>query len=105
MTTSNLDAALKMAREGKTIAFIHKELGMDYWEVWQHVRDEEGTDWSGWNGAKWIVTHRLNRLVKERDEAKRKILRDEADEAVRYLYAAAKRLSRRIDRARSELSG
>lgn len=100
---SKLDLAVQMAKEGKTIASIHKELGVDYWEVWQHVRDVEGTEWSGWNGAKWIITHRLNRLVKERDEAKRKQLRDEADECVKYLHNAAKRLSRKVDKIRREL--
>ena len=103
MTESKLERAVKMAREGKRIPTISKELGLDYWEVWQHVRDAEGTEWSGWNGAKWMVTNRLNRLVKEKDEAKRKQLRDEADDCVKYLHSAAKRLSQKVDRIRREL--
>ena len=37
MPNSTMDTVEQMAREGKTIARISRELGMDYWEVWNHV--------------------------------------------------------------------
>ena len=49
-----------MASEGKTIAQIGKELDADYWQVWNHVRS--------WQGTKWVITNRLNRLIKENDQ-------------------------------------
>ena len=103
MTTPKLDKAAAMAREGKTIVWIHKELGLDYWEVWDHVRNSQGTDFSSWHGAKWIITHRLNRLVNEKDQAERRMLRNQAAECVDYLYKEAKRLSRKVDLARKAL--
>lgn len=103
MTTANFDKASAMAREGMTIVQIHRELGLDYWDVWDHVRNSQGTDFSSWHGAKWIITHRLNRLVNEKDTSERQKLRDQADECVNYLYREAKRLSRKVDAARKAL--
>ena len=97
------EKAVQMARGGDTIEKIRKELQVDYWEVWEHVRNVQGTEWSSWQGAKWIVSNRLNRLVKERNQAERQKLRDQADECVNYLYDAAKSLSRKVDRARKTL--
>ena len=97
------DKAVLMARGGDTIEKIRKELKVDYWEVWEHVRNVQGTEWSSWQGAKWIVTNRLNRLVKEEDQAERQKLKDQADECVNYLFSAAKSLSRKVERARKTL--
>ena len=100
MNSSKLDQAAAMARNGKTIVTIHKELDLDYWEVWDYVRNSQGTKFSSWHGAKWIITHRLNRLVNEKDQAKRQQLRNQAAECVNYLYSEAKRLSRKNEAAR-----
>ena len=103
MTTSQWDQAAAMARNGNTIVSIHRELALDYWDVWDHVRNSQGTRFSSWHGAKWIITHRLNRLVNEKDQAKRQELSDQAAECVNYLYSEAKRLSKKIDNARRML--
>ena len=96
------DRAVQMARGGNTIEGIRKELRVDYWEVWEHVRNIQGTEWSSWRGAKWIVTNRLNRLVKEKDQDERQKLRDQANECVNYLFNAAKSLGTKVERAREE---
>ncbi len=46
------DRAVQMARDGNTIEGIRKELRVDYWEVWEYVRNIQGTEWSSWRGAK-----------------------------------------------------
>ena len=97
------DEAVRMARSGMTIAKIHKELKADYWDVWNHVRSTQGTEWSSWHGAKWIFTNRLNRLVSEKDPAKRQDLKNEAAECANYFYYEMKRLRGRVDRARKAL--
>ena len=97
------ERAVQMARNGDSIVKIHRELQVEWYEVWDHVRSVEGTEWTTWAGAKWIATHRLNRLVKERDEAKRQKLSSEAKEAVSYLHNAAKRLRNKVERARRTL--
>ena len=40
----------QMAHEGKTIARIGAELGVDYWEVWNHAE-------RSWQGTKWVITN------------------------------------------------
>ncbi len=93
MTNSEMD---RMAREGKTIAQISRELGMEYWEVWSQVR--------GWRGTKWMITNRLRRLATENDQATREKLANEADESVKYLYNEGQRLSSKVDRIRKALN-
>lgn len=97
------DRAIQMAREGKNVEKIRKELNTEYWDVWNHIRNVEGIAGVGWHGAKWIVTNRLKRLVKERDIAKREQLSREASECASYLYNSAKALGKKIDRARKSL--
>ena len=97
------DRALEMARQGESIIKIHKDLGVDWYEVWSHIRKTEGNAWATWQGAKKIATIRMDRLVKEKDQAKREILRREAAECVDYLYKSGRALGRKIDRARKEL--
>ena len=46
------DRAVQMAREGKSITSIANGLGVDYWVVWQHVKQVGGV--AGWRAAKWI---------------------------------------------------
>ena len=96
--------AVEMARQGKKITEIHKDLDVDYWDVWNHVKEAEGIAGVGWHGAKWIVTHRLNRLAKEKNPTKRQQLVNEAKECANYLYNSGRALSRKIDRVRKELA-
>ena len=94
--TIEIERAKQMAGEGQTIAQISRELGVDYWLVWNHVRSLQGT--------KWVITRRLNRLAKEQDQSAREQMVTEVDECVDYLYDQLKRLGRRIDRARQSLN-
>ena len=96
MTDAMKEQALQMAREGKTVAAISRELGVDYWTVWSHVP-------YSWMGAKKIITGRLKRLIRENNQATRKQLVKEADAFINRIYDDAKRLGRRIDRARKAL--
>ena len=86
-----------------TISKIRKELKVDYWDVWNHVRSTQGTEWSSWQGAKRIITNRLNSLVTQKDPARREELKDQANECVNYLYKEAQRLGRKIESVRKTL--
>ena len=97
MTDSIKEKAKQMASEGKTVPQISKELGVGYWEARAHVVP------SSWHGAKQIITRRLNQLIKEKDQATREQLVNQAAEYINYIYYDAKELSRRIDRVRKAL--
>ena len=97
MTSPVLERAEQMARDGKTIVQISAELDVDWSEVAGHIRS---LDVRSWQGAKQLITRRLNRLKTEPDEAAREQLAVEADKWIDYLYYEAKRLSRQIDQAR-----
>ena len=86
----------QMAHEGKTIAQIGKDLGVDYWEVWNHAE-------RSWRGTKWVITNRLNQLKTERDPDARIQLANEAAECVEYLYRRGIRMGDQIQRARNTL--
>ena len=94
------EKAVGMARAGSNVPKIAKEVGADYWDVWNHVRSAEGTEFVGWRGAKWMATNRLNKLVSEKDPEERKELKEQAAECVDYLYKHGQRLSREIERIR-----
>ena len=89
--------ALQMAKQGKSITRISKELERDWLEVHEYIRDKQGTKWSGWLGAKRYVTNRLNRMEKADDLVERKELKRELTDAINYLYYAGKKLSKGMD--------
>ena len=89
--------AEQMALDGTTIADIHTALGIDYWEVWEHVTSVRAYSWQG---AKSIVTRRLNSLGRAGDSKKRRALAKEAGEYVDYLYCEGKRLANTLKRVR-----
>jgi len=88
--------AREMAREGKTITTISKELGVSWTEVAGYT--------ISWLGAKKRITNRLERLATEADQAKREKLAKEADNYVDFLYDAAKGLRSQVDSARKALN-
>lgn len=92
--------AEQMAREGKTIARISKELGVSWDEVSAHVRSVHALSWQG---AKMSITNRLNKLKREKKQSTREQLVDEAAKCVDYLYYEGKNLSKKVDRARNAL--
>ena len=94
------DKAVALAREGNNVPTIAKALGQEYWDVWNHVRNAEGMEFVGWRGAKWMITNRLNKLVREKDPDKRKLLKNEAAECANYLYKHGQSLSKKIERVR-----
>lgn len=86
----------QMAHEGKTIAQIGKDLGVDYWEVWNHAE-------RSWQGTKWVITNRLRLLEKESDQATRERLAEEVAGCVEYIYQRGRQMGRQIDSARKTL--
>ena len=98
-STANNDAlrndVKKMALEGRTITYISKELGISWGEARRYT--------SGWRGAKVKLTNRLNKLVAEPDQDKRKQMAAEADNFADFLYDAAKHLRDQVDAARRAL--
>ena len=78
-----------------TITKISEELGIS----WNEVRSYTPS----WLGAKKKITHRLNKLVSEPDDAKREMLKREADNYADFLYDAAKHLRGQVDGARKAL--
>ena len=88
--------ARQMAKEGKTITAIAKDLGISWGEASGYT--------TGWQGAKTKITNRLNKLASEPDPEKRKKLAEEADGYVDFLYDAAKHLRSQVDGARKSLN-
>ena len=97
MTTEQQNQAVAMARNGKTVAQIERDLGVDYWAIWDHIRSVGAYSWQG---AKWIITRRLNSLVRENGKTQRKELAEETKEMVDYLYYQGRRLGRTLDRVK-----
>ena len=91
--------AKSMARAGKSISKIAKEVGVDYSDVWGYVRNVQGTEFASWQGAKRIVNNRLKDLVDEEDPGQREHLTKDVIQCVNYLYKEARRLSRKIEGA------
>lgn len=95
---STINKIRQMSSEGKQVPQISSELGVDYWQVWSHVEHN-------WQGTKWVITNRLNRLKGEKDQATRERYVNEVKECVQYLYDQGKRMGTQIDRARKSLNG
>ena len=98
LETIEIAKAQLMASEGKTISEISKELNVDYWEVWNHVD-------RSWQGTKWVITNRLKKLAKEKDQSTREQLADEVAECINYLYTQGRSMGKQIDQARKTLGG
>ena len=97
------DRAVQMAREGDSIENIRKAVEADWFEVWQYVKEAQGTQWSTWQGAKSVITRRINKMVTTNDRETREELKKEVAECVNYLYYEGKRLRGKIERARKSL--
>ncbi len=93
-----VEEAKRMAREGRTIAHISDKLGIDWNEARSYLPN------SSWIGAKKKLTIRLNKLVAEPDQVKRKRMAEEADRYADFLYDAAKHLRGQVDGARRALN-
>ena len=93
----NQEKAKRLAREGRSITFISRELGIS----WSEARGLVPT--GSWRGAKVKLTNRLEKLVTEPDESKRKKMADDADVYADFLYDAAKHLRGQVDGARKAL--
>ena len=90
--------ATKMAREGRNLTQISKDLGIS----WEEARGYIPV--STWQGAKAKITRQLNRLATEPDQVKRKKMACEADKYADFLYDAAKHLRGQVDNARKALN-
>ena len=88
--------AREMAKEGKNITTISRELELGWNEVAGYTLS--------WLGAKKRITNRLTRLAREADPVKREKLASEADNYVDFLYDAAKGMRQQVDNARKALN-
>ena len=99
-STSDKDDLIKkvkqMARDGRTITSISRELEIS----WNEARSYT----PGWIGTKKKLTMRLNKLVAEPDAEKRATLAMEADQFADFLFDAAKHLRGQVDAARRALN-
>ena len=102
MTDLIMDQAEQMARDGKAIVQICDELGVGWRDVRKHLHS---VDVKSWQGAKKVITHRLKRLPKEKEQAVREQLTADASMWIDYLYYEAKRVNGKVDRARKALDG
>ena len=91
------DKAEQMVRNGKTIAHIARELGLDWGEVSAYVSSVCAFSWLG---AKVGITNRLGKLKSEDDQDARQKLTVEIAERVNYIYYEGRRLSRELEHAR-----
>ena len=90
----------QMAGEGRTIVQICNELDLEWRDVSKFLA---AIDKKSWNGAKKVITFRLNRLKTEQDDAERVKLAEEAAKWIDYLYEDGKRLGDQATQARKEL--
>jgi epoxyqueuosine reductase QueG len=97
MTDGKMEKVEQMVKEGKTIVQICKDLDMEWKDVSKFLHS---VDKKSWRGAKHVISLRLNRLKKEKDESERGKLAEEAAKWIDYLYEDGKRLSRQADQAR-----
>ena len=88
--------AKEMARDGRNITAIAKELGISW--------DEARSYTPSFRSAKVRVTNRLNKLANESDPVKREKLAEDTDRYVDFLYDAAKHLRTQVDGARKALN-
>ena len=90
------EEAKRMAREGRTITYISKKLGISWSEARSYT--------PGWIGTKKKLTIRLKKLVTEQDQSKREKMAEEADRFADFLFDAAKHLRGQVDGARRALN-
>ena len=83
-----------------TVYTLFEDTSLDWEDVRQRLR-VAGV--RSWKGAKQVIGHRLNRIVRETDRSKREQLKADVNKWVDYLYQEGQQLSRRIDRARKAL--
>lgn len=89
--------ALQMVQRGKSIAAVSERLGVEYWQVYAYICEKQGTEWSGWLGAKRYITSRLNKMATSDDPDERESLRKEVAKAIDYLHKQGRKLSRKVD--------
>ena len=97
VSETDQEKAKKLAREGRSITYISKELGVS----WSVARGLVPT--GSWLGAKVRLTNRLEKLATEPNETKRKKMVEEADIFADFLYDSAKHLRSQVDAARRAL--
>jgi len=85
---------------GKSIVDICKKLNLDY-SVVQTFLWQEGT--LPWQGAKTIITRRLQKSINATKREDRERLADEISVQVDYLYYAAKQLSSQLEKVKKSL--
>lgn len=96
--------AVQMVLEGRSIQQVCNELGTEWRETWNHVKNAKGTEGVTWRSAKQLSTIRLRQMAKERNPVVREQLRAEIYEYVEYIYTRAKRMRSKVDRARRTLN-
>ena len=100
LTEAQRGRAEEMARRGRMISTIARELRVDYGDVWTFL---SSVDAYSWLGAKRIVTNRLNAMVKSSRSSTRQELADQAYDMVEYLYYAAKTLGDQVHKIKEVL--
>ena len=90
------DKAKEMARDGRSITSISKQLGISWSEARSYT--------PGWQGTKAKLTNRIKRLASEPDQAKREKIAAEAHNYADFLYDAAKHSREQVDGARRALN-
>ena len=91
--------AVQMAKQGKSITRISKELDVEWLLVHRHVRATQHTKWSGWVGAKRFISYRLKKMAAADDAKQRECLEAEISDAINYLYYAGKGLGKSVDQS------
>ena len=83
---------------GHTYARIHREMGLDWWDVRNSAQ-------ASWRATRRRITNRLDKLVDENDPSKRANLVQEIKDGVAYLHESGKALGAQIDRIEKILNG
>ena len=93
----DIDDIIRQAKEGKSIAKISEELGIDYWEVYCAAY---GAGERSARGVKTMISNRLKKLESVSDSAGKEKLLTEINELVWHLYSRYQDNQQKLDQIR-----
>ncbi len=96
------DTIKKLAREGKQISKISSEdfPEYEYWDIYTVVNDSGGISAQG---ARAIITNRLNQMISTRRKSEREEIIEEIDDLVWHLYEGLKASQKKLNAIRNVL--
>ena len=95
--------AVDLVRLGKEVSKVSQEMKLEYGELADRVRQSQNTEWTSWLGARLAATNRLDLIIAEPEEEKRKALAGQIHQIIDHFYYLGKQHGQRIINARDVL--